>query len=1441
MRKPLTLIFTLLIFFGKHSSLLGQNLSNKGKEFWVAYGYHQSMIDNNDQNMVLYFATERTTNIKVSIPGLNYSRTYSNISANTVFSTDIIPKAGSQDARLINELGVSEAKGIHIESDQPIVAYAHIYNENISGATILYPVNTLGKEYYSMNYTNLSNSDNSSSYTYVIACDTGITTVEITPAENTELQQKGSTFRVNLKQGEVYLLKGEKKSIIPPDTYNSSDLTGTIIKSVSSNEETNCKRIAVFSGSGRVSITCDNRQSSSDNYMVQALPVGVWGKKYLTAPLSLNSQRNFYRIGVRNPNTKVKINDLVLTQPLESNFYYQIGPTNTPLLIEADEPIMVAQYIPSQNACGNSGLGDPEVVYLNPVEQTITNANWYSTTNFAIKQHGINIIIKNEGTALSSLKLDGNPIASNQIKVHPSAGNYSLIQIPVNSGNHNLESDSGFNAIAYGFGEVESYSYTTGTNLNDLSKYIETRNKYSLTSTGKSCRANDILVSLFYPSIPQKIVWKTNGNIYTNNNPTPSKTTLSVTGKIIYQFDLEQIIQYQDNGEFLITAEIFGLNADGCNNKDEIFYTVTVEDKPTNIAEANTLNCANTPIQLKSKNKDNTTNIPTWILPDERTFPALDTSIVYPYADELIVKSFTTNQIGCYSDTNTFLIKKIETEYIKTSLPERVCLNDTFSIKANLSFAPNDSIEKVRLVIGNKLMPLENNASIHIRTALEEVSDSRVYFEVEKKSGCNHISDTNNLKVLQLPVFKITNTTTCLPNETTVFTATYEENHESYENFTIHWRINNENFEGNERSKSFQFTRYDSNFVYVRGENSFGCSYDTTFYVTNIFAPPVALLNFEDQICESKQISLSALIQNESNVESTWTLNDSIIGKGNTVQLSNIQPGIYKTKVILKQTSEGLCESSYEKNLVIKPSPIQSIEYQDIFCTEKNFDVKLNQGKYISQLEVNINDIDDLFWKYNDSEKSITMSFRNQGIQKIPISLKNEFNCKIDTFLSFRVIKTPDVKISNNISCISDEYSKFFSESDSQNQDENTFTYEWSFFANNKNTLLYSSIEKNPKIKFPNEGIYTVVHKKIAAGTCASVPVEKIVTVNGMNINSEMSISKQLFCSGDSMVIYNTSSIDYGKIDSVRFEWSLNGTEKYQIPYNSFTKKAVLNIPNLSQESNLTIYQYNISGETCQEEHIQNVRIVPIPTLGSISKLDICEFQNNIKLDTAVVTNSRLGKFDFFINNQPLTDVNQIKYLPKGNYSLKQVFTSDEGCATNTVSEISIKQRPIVAIKANGSPFIEDTPFEIEGNAFESKILRWLPENIFRNQNIQNKLNIALSKNSWIYVESIHENGCRSIDSLWITVIPKPVIPNVFTPNNDGIGDKWEIPNLKDFPKASVTVFTKNGQKVFESYQYQVSWDGTFNGKNCPIGTYYYIIKLGPDRPTIKGFVDIIR
>ena len=87
----------------------------------------------------------------------------------------------------------------------------------------------------------------------------------------------------------------------------------------------------------------------------------------------------------------------------------------------------------------------------------------------------------------------------------------------------------------------------------------------------------------------------------------------------------------------------------------------------------------------------------------------------------------------------------------------------------------------------------------------------------------------------------------------------------------------------------------------------------------------------------------------------------------------------------------------------------------------------------------------------------------------------------------------------------------------------------------------------------------------------------------------------------------------------------------------------------------------------------------------------------------------------------------------------------------------------------------------------------------------------------------------------------KPFIPNVFSPNGDGINDVWQIDFLWNHPECRVEIFDRNGQKIYSSIGYSSPWNGTYNGHPLPVATYYYIIDLRNGDGLFSGPVTILR
>lgn len=107
--------------------------------------------------------------------------------------------------------------------------------------------------------------------------------------------------------------------------------------------------------------------------------------------------------------------------------------------------------------------------------------------------------------------------------------------------------------------------------------------------------------------------------------------------------------------------------------------------------------------------------------------------------------------------------------------------------------------------------------------------------------------------------------------------------------------------------------------------------------------------------------------------------------------------------------------------------------------------------------------------------------------------------------------------------------------------------------------------------------------------------------------------------------------------------------------------------------------------------------------------------------------------------------------------------------------------------------------------------------------------------------------GCLSVDSLVVGLAKNcPAIiemPSVFTPNNDGINDRFMPTILENVVYASMIVYDRWGLKLFETQEIEDGWNGKYLGSICSDGTYYWTVRYLDyfgKTSEIKGVVTIL-
>ncbi|MEO6977067.1 MAG: gliding motility-associated C-terminal domain-containing protein, partial [Mucilaginibacter sp.] len=117
------------------------------------------------------------------------------------------------------------------------------------------------------------------------------------------------------------------------------------------------------------------------------------------------------------------------------------------------------------------------------------------------------------------------------------------------------------------------------------------------------------------------------------------------------------------------------------------------------------------------------------------------------------------------------------------------------------------------------------------------------------------------------------------------------------------------------------------------------------------------------------------------------------------------------------------------------------------------------------------------------------------------------------------------------------------------------------------------------------------------------------------------------------------------------------------------------------------------------------------------------------------------------------------------------------------------------------------------------------------------------------YVKAETSNGCQKIAKVNVVIHPPPpytiVAPTAFTPNNDGVNDKFLV-NLNGVATFNdVKIFNRYGKLVFSTKSTTGYWDGNFGGHILPAGVYYWILEGFDDYNQLKiskgGSIALIR
>jgi gliding motility-associated-like protein len=269
------------------------------------------------------------------------------------------------------------------------------------------------------------------------------------------------------------------------------------------------------------------------------------------------------------------------------------------------------------------------------------------------------------------------------------------------------------------------------------------------------------------------------------------------------------------------------------------------------------------------------------------------------------------------------------------------------------------------------------------------------------------------------------------------------------------------------------------------------------------------------------------------------------------------------------------------------------------------------------------------------------------------------------------------------------------------------------------------------------------------------------------------------------------------------------------------------------------VSDYGCTGDPYTQDVMLNTHKINIPFDGVPSSIAACEGSINT-LDP--------GLFKYYLWLIDSTTTPTYLTTTAGTYQVRLVDDNSLSCSYNNIE--AIFSAPPEVWLGNDTVLFGNQSLVLDASGPDIVSYKWsdnstLPSFTVNGQDGKQTISVTVTD----------LNGCENSDEINITAADYNHlrIPAAFTPNGDGVNDKWYFPappkdtqyNLYPyFDNVQVSVFNRWGKLVWDANGSFTAWDGRDkNGNQLPMDSYHYIIRFKVDGKTYlyKGSITIVR
>ncbi len=220
-----------------------------------------------------------------------------------------------------------------------------------------------------------------------------------------------------------------------------------------------------------------------------------------------------------------------------------------------------------------------------------------------------------------------------------------------------------------------------------------------------------------------------------------------------------------------------------------------------------------------------------------------------------------------------------------------------------------------------------------------------------------------------------------------------------------------------------------------------------------------------------------------------------------------------------------------------------------------------------------------------------------------------------------------------------------------------------------------------------------------------------------------------------------------------------------------------------------------------------------------------------------------------------------LSFQNAGTYMIAVTASDQNGCANSKVFPVLVAENhpPVAVDDYISTDWLQSIRIDLlkndhdAGNDLDTSSLKIVKEPSHGSiSTVQKGVAIYLAtahgpvRDEFYYMICDSGNQC---DTARVSVSMKDQLlefPQMISPNGDGINDQFVIKGLSVYPGSTLTIFSRHGEIVYHSENYQNDWagtrvKGTMADCQVPSGTYYYLFHPGGTARILKGFLYIAR